>query len=518
MPLPPLNPDDLGHLAEEEFRTLCARGQLVCNKSERDRTGWDFLVEFPMDASRSGASLDHRQPVSCHVQLKATQGSTGRVGLRLSSAERLAKDPRPSVLVVFRMDGEGALAGGYIIHLIDRALAKILKRLRQAEANGRGDVNHMTISFEYARFGERFEATAEGLRNALLDACGDDPASYITEKQRQLRELGYEGGRFEIDAVLMEEEPGQLVDVFLGLRSARPSELTTYDSRFGIRLPVEVMGEGDEVELTFEPTAVDTCVVQVRGPGSGPPAVFPTELVVPPPALARSEHLKVLMRHPDLHLTFAPGHLNIMSARAMEGVERSLGAWQTLLRALIYLASGEARVAFTQWSRLDAPMEFEVRAPLDGPYIDQLPQYLRLVDNVRHLLQSAGLEADVKMTFEQLGEASYPVSLATDLLFNASPTASFAFESDADEDRLDLLYANHLMIADIQLAYTARFTFERLRPGQPTFSTTSIAALDVRPLSVAEMDGYVGAQSDRHDLHTVLRHEEVAMETLPSPS
>jgi hypothetical protein len=471
-----------------------------------------------MDASRPRASLDQRQPASCHVQLKATHGATGRVGLRLSSAERLAKDPRPALLIVFRMDRKGALRGGYIIHLIDRALAKVLKRLRQSEANGRCDVNHMTISFEYARFGERFEATAEGLRNALFEACGDDPASYIAEKQRQLRDLGYEGGRFEIDAVLMEEEPGQLVDVFLGLRAVRPSQLTTYDSRFGIRLPVEALGQDDDIELTFEPAAVDTCVVQVRGPGSGPPAIFPTELVVPPPALARSEHLKVLMRHPDLHLTLAPGQLNIASARAMEGVERSLGAWLTLLRALNYLASGEARVAFTQWARLDAPMEFEVRAALDGPYLDELPQYLRLVDNIRRLLESAGLADDIKMTFEQLDEASYPVSLAADLLFTARPTASFAFESDADEDRLDLRYANHLMIAEVQLAYTAKFTFERLHPGQPTFRTTAISALDIRPLSAPEMGGYVSAQSDRHGLHTVFRHEEVVMETPSLPA
>jgi hypothetical protein len=35
---------------ESKFMNLCDLANLTCNKSHRDETGWDFIVEFPMTA------------------------------------------------------------------------------------------------------------------------------------------------------------------------------------------------------------------------------------------------------------------------------------------------------------------------------------------------------------------------------------------------------------------------------------------------------------------------------------
>jgi hypothetical protein len=67
-----LTSERLGHAGESQFTLLCDRGNLTCNKSSRDETGWDFIVEFPMAAPREGVTLDQRAPVVCHVQLKTT--------------------------------------------------------------------------------------------------------------------------------------------------------------------------------------------------------------------------------------------------------------------------------------------------------------------------------------------------------------------------------------------------------------------------------------------------------------
>ncbi len=77
--------DDLGETGETLFANLCARAGLDCNGSDRDRTGWDFTVEF---ADIVGP-LDHRRKTVCHVQVKATR-TVGNVPLTLSSARLLA--------------------------------------------------------------------------------------------------------------------------------------------------------------------------------------------------------------------------------------------------------------------------------------------------------------------------------------------------------------------------------------------------------------------------------------------
>ena len=44
-----LNSDELGEKGESRFQEFCVDEKLTCNKSSRDRTGWDFLVEFPFE-------------------------------------------------------------------------------------------------------------------------------------------------------------------------------------------------------------------------------------------------------------------------------------------------------------------------------------------------------------------------------------------------------------------------------------------------------------------------------------
>ena len=69
-----LTADELGEAGETLFAHLCALAGLTCNKSQRDRTGWDFVVEFPLAGVDRPLALDHRLPISCVVQLKSTAG------------------------------------------------------------------------------------------------------------------------------------------------------------------------------------------------------------------------------------------------------------------------------------------------------------------------------------------------------------------------------------------------------------------------------------------------------------
>lgn len=86
------------------------------------------------------------------------------------------------------------------MHLIDKELGRILHRLRRAEAEGRRDLNKLTVTFDYTK-ARRFDLTRAGLRHALDEICGEDPTAYTERKQAQLANLGYgEGGGIEAEA------------------------------------------------------------------------------------------------------------------------------------------------------------------------------------------------------------------------------------------------------------------------------------------------------------------------------
>ena len=131
-----LNANKLGRAGESKFTLLCDQSDLTCNKSNLDETGWDFIVEFPMIEPDLNLTLDKRQPAACHIQLKSTATGRGsRISLHLSAIERLAKDARPALIVVFLLHPNGDAVAGYVIHLLGEELARVLKKLRIAHKN-----------------------------------------------------------------------------------------------------------------------------------------------------------------------------------------------------------------------------------------------------------------------------------------------------------------------------------------------------------------------------------------------
>jgi hypothetical protein len=127
--------DPQGAKGENRFQEICEDAGLICNKATRDRAGWDFIVEFQFGNAGEDRSLDSRiVPLSCHVQAKTLLARIDRVQVRLSSAERLAKEIKPAFIYVFKVVGT-EITGAYLIHIIGNPLERILKRLREMRQN-----------------------------------------------------------------------------------------------------------------------------------------------------------------------------------------------------------------------------------------------------------------------------------------------------------------------------------------------------------------------------------------------
>jgi hypothetical protein len=389
--------DELGEAGETLFAHLCVRGGLTCNKSNRDRTGWDFIVEFPLPGPEAGA-LDARLPAACVVQLKST-ARAGTVKLSLSAVERLAKDPRPAFIVLLRLAPDGGARSAHLIHLLGRALGRVLHRLRTAHAQGRFDLNKLTLTFDPARFGVRFAPTPQGLAAALRDACGKDRAAYAAEKQRQLDELGYEDGGLEAEALFWVESADHLSDVVLGLQPLKPQRLRAFDKRFGIRLPYAGTAFDEVEELRIEPPSIGRCTVSIRGAGLSPAAVFDAEMLAGLPASV-NEGAWLLLRHADFTLKLGDGAAAFNSTDHFDSTPRTLSAWIQLLRGLAYLANGDGVIALTPAAQPEAPVILPMTAKLDGPYLEQLPAWNRVLEGWERLLALAGVPPSEAFTLQ----------------------------------------------------------------------------------------------------------------------
>ena len=167
MSLRALSSDPLGAKGESRFQEICEDAGLICNKATRDRTGWDFIVEFQFEAPGEAYSLDNRAvPISCHVQVKTVlTTSTDRFKVRLSSAERLAKELKPAFICVLKVKGVEFIEA-YLIHIIDKPLERILKRLREAEV-GKDDLRSTNSPSPFRQFSTEPELNQPAQRCGL---------------------------------------------------------------------------------------------------------------------------------------------------------------------------------------------------------------------------------------------------------------------------------------------------------------------------------------------------------------
>jgi hypothetical protein len=500
-----LEPERIGLIGEQQFQLLCAQAGLICNKSSVDVMGWDFIVEFPADRfGKSLVALDQTQARAVRVQLKSTLGRTrSRVRLSLSSVDRLAKDPHPSVIAVFRMSQEGKLQSGYLVHLIGDELARVLRRLRLAEAGHAHDINKTNISYDYEKLGTRFEPTSEGLLKVLTTICSEDSAVYTIEKQRQLADLGYEQGRFEAEAFAFIDGPQHLNNVLLGLAPLKPVQFRVFDARFGIRLPYKGALFDNLDELVFTPPSLGPCAISIKAAGFGRAARFDATMFIGPPIDA-VEGPELLIQHADFRIRMTRNEVRFETLHGLDDVQRSLDQHAELARALSLMAGGVAELTISGNSRFPS-ISLPFGDLLSGPYVDQLPAISQFLDGWQTLMLKAGVGSEHSFNFDEIWNAD-EAHIAVDMLLNPKPLAQLEFQSLPDGDQVDSLEAllfRTCSFGGTTLTYSAKITFEHTDDPVWSYRSARFEALDVRA-EVVDLQEYGFNQGEAHRITLLL--------------
>ncbi len=241
----------IGDLGEIEFNRLCRLANLHCSKVVPDRTGKDFVVEFPLGPLGGSPSFDKSPPpVQIVVQVKTILAKTTSARMTLAVANRLAKDTRPAVVAIFRIDENDAFKSLHFVHIIDSELSRVLKSLRQASKKKGPKLNEMTISFvPHASNAVPMEALA--VYAAIASLPGNDMLRYAGLKTSQLRELGFTENRFNMKFSVAATED-EITDGLLALRPLQVQDLVVSERRFDIDLPVQGV---PQAIMEFEPAS-----------------------------------------------------------------------------------------------------------------------------------------------------------------------------------------------------------------------------------------------------------------------
>jgi len=324
-----INPtgDQIGRQGERKFDDLCELAGLIVSSLHPDMTGRDRHVEFPFVEPTAYLSLDTRpSPLACYVQVKTLKDKNTRFKMRLSVAERLARETKPAFICVLRMNDQREFVDMHLLHVYESMLATILKRLRKEHLNGSTHLNQLEISFSIA-FGRAVELNPQSLRDVLQAEIADGMHAYAVKKARQLSELGYDEQRIQGKVSFGAVKVPDLVDGLLGLRNLPVKQFDVLERRFGMDVSIAAGSQKEEVRWhTFQihPTPVSRCTLVSTNNKTGDSASLEGDLYVPAISGLEPEYIKVIVKTTLLTATIARQQICLEATEEFRGMSRSL--------------------------------------------------------------------------------------------------------------------------------------------------------------------------------------------------
>lgn len=449
-----LNSDQLGAKGEQRFAELCLDAGLEPNKSERDRHGWDFLVEFPFLTPEPDDDLAARaQPPECRIQVKTRWDSQSYIKLRLSSAERLAKKEMPAFICVLTVNNALEYTHLHVLHLDGELLDVVLKKLREMQSLGKSlSINKEYLIVPVSKFGVEVAANGEALRHYVQACIGPNYRAYVAQKVLTLQKTGFSSTPLRGSFTVESSGPTEFADFLLGLIPLTAVSFELSETRWDIELPVPVPvpSQGAEIKLRPRPIDVD---VTFRQSGKRP-LKYQMELTIPP--VGDGVPSKQVLNHPNVRLEFGgnTAYLQVSGPRSVPTMLQALKKLNALDRMLL---DGQIGIRVEYRRRPMLGMRFTRKTAIRT--IEQIESLDEVLAFLQDVLNEAGLEdilmpTDLGETFLSMLKLLHSVLQAPDTV-KASTTVYVAQPADIDTHNLELVFVDRLDFDAESLAFYA---------------------------------------------------------------
>jgi len=261
----------LARFAETSFANLCADAGVLCNESQEDENGWDYLAEFPPDAA-VGPADTHPPAKRAFVQIKSTRNNRPSCAVKLSNALKAAQSRDPWFVVL--MTETRAKPKIYAVHIWGDLIEKSLKAVRQATIDKK-QLNQRRLTINLGDRDLHTDDLIDWMRNEINSVTPE----YSDAKRAIYETVGYADGHGTAKVTFVVDNAKQIFDEFLGLGNGLLVSRFTYTpARFGLSDTRPLIDIKEEGRLTVSPTAAGDCELRVRGAQPGPAISFPAKI------------------------------------------------------------------------------------------------------------------------------------------------------------------------------------------------------------------------------------------------
>ena len=425
---------NLGVMGETTFHHWCAEEGLSCNKSQEDKTGWDYLVEFPFDPESKKNDV-HISALECKVQVKATNKKDRKLPITLSNLRRLVTSQLPAFYVFIEFDGENTAQRAFVVHVDEQLATKVLKRLHkieQSDSPNNFNKRTMTISYDDSHLLEK--ANGRCLKDAIVKYIGGNLAEYVAKKKAHLESTGFENGvsrmNFQIQGM---DNIERFIDMSLGIKTkANITNLTNIKTRFGIdnNSPCIEFDAGTLEMPDIKPVAKGTVCFRLDGIDKG--VSFEAELYLSQLGPFLADELKKFRVKGDF--------FDIVCQPSKGKVEFSFSFKDTSLRleklsdAIKLFASFSipGKKHFVDFDFKGMPKQRDV-IQCDG-FEHDYGEELKYVECARNLIWDFDITEDVYISFRELVDEGAKICALNDMISNSTRQFEAEFSAKLDEN------------------------------------------------------------------------------------
>jgi hypothetical protein len=425
--------------AEDLFQSFCstpgvgARAQTV----RRDKTGWDFLVEFT-DTPHIGPAEAAPAPLRAFVQVKSSEKANQTVRVKLSNAQRMASDPTPWFIVhmVQNPDGQTAVFG---IHIWADVLVKMLKAIRKTDQAGKPLHRHK-ISIQCSELPMDGPEAVRWMRRTIEE----QGRGYSATKRQVLETAGYENGfgagRFTLEL----DDEDQFVDMLIGVPGAtvKVKNFTFVENRFGIAASKPQVDLADGV-LMAEPRPAVACDVRLKSldglyqtvlPAKGYGATLPGKKPANSTVRISTDFADFKIKS-DCTVKFTTNTIS-------ESERKTLAIWQKIIKAYHCLAHGKVDIQFWVESRRLSHGVLTCEYKID-PYLAELNVYIDTLCLISH-----NSSEEIKISQKELFKYKQYLTWINSVIRSSIFTAEIEIPSEIDIFGVCLLYYFAVPVGD----------------------------------------------------------------------
>jgi len=265
-------------MGESTLQHWAAEVDITANRVVRDRTGWDYVLEFPAIASAHGPIDLVPPPVVCFIQVKATaRRRLTSVPVKLTNWKRLVEKPFPAFFLIVEYRREKVTAA-HLVHVDAVHISAVVEKLRSLPDEVPTALNSVCLPLKWDHSHELAQLNGEGLRSGILQQIPDGMDVYFKWKSAQFSSCGFSPNghhRLHIQSqfapgTTLEQIWNELVEFAIGATDALPvsDALLEREVRFGIPID-KVRVDGNRLLLRNRPVAQEADLSFFSKSGAG---------------------------------------------------------------------------------------------------------------------------------------------------------------------------------------------------------------------------------------------------------